>query len=107
MIYCLILPIYKLYLISFFFQLQPDNTNKFEWNQYQQGLILGSFYWLHWLPQIPSGIWAQKYGTKVVFGLTNVISSWMCFFIPMAAFHSANALIFLRALQGLVAVSNF
>ncbi|KAM7355555.1 sialin-like [Cochliomyia hominivorax] len=79
-----------------------QKSNKFEWNQYQQGLILGSFFWLHWVPQIPSGIWAQRYGTKVVFGLSNVISCWICFFIPTAAYHSAKALIILRALQGLI-----
>ncbi|XP_065360993.1 sialin-like [Calliphora vicina] len=83
-------------------ELKPE-TEKFEWNQYQQGLILGSFFWLHWLTQLPGGILANKYGTKLVFGLSNVICSWMCLFIPMASYCSVNALITLRIIQGAIA----
>ncbi|KNC33126.1 hypothetical protein FF38_04718, partial [Lucilia cuprina] len=79
------------------------SSEKFHWNEYQQGLILGSFYWLHWLTQLPGGILAKKYGTKLVFGLSNVICCWMCFFIPMAAYNNFKILITLRIIQGAIA----
>ncbi|KAL9702381.1 hypothetical protein quinque_005899 [Culex quinquefasciatus] len=37
----------------------------FEWNEYEQGLVLGAFFWLHWVTQIPGGVLARKYGTKM------------------------------------------
>uniref|UniRef100_A0A0K8W4V3 Vesicular glutamate transporter 3 n=1 Tax=Bactrocera latifrons TaxID=174628 RepID=A0A0K8W4V3_BACLA len=74
----------------------------FGWNEYQQGLVLGSFYWLHWLTQIPGGILAKKYGTKLVFGLSNAVGCWICFVIPLAAYWNYQVLLWLRILQGLV-----
>ncbi|XP_065360360.1 sialin-like [Calliphora vicina] len=83
-------------------EIKPE-FEKFQWNEYQQGLILGSFYWLHWMTQLPGGILAKKYGTKLIFGLSNVICCWMCFFIPMAAYGSFKILIILRIIQGAIA----
>uniref|UniRef100_A0A182QI69 Major facilitator superfamily (MFS) profile domain-containing protein n=1 Tax=Anopheles farauti TaxID=69004 RepID=A0A182QI69_9DIPT len=74
----------------------------FEWNDYQQGLILGAFYWLHWITQIPGGILARRYGTKLVFGASNVIGCWMCFLMPIASYWDYRVLVVLRVLQGLV-----
>ncbi|KAM7358545.1 sialin-like [Cochliomyia hominivorax] len=83
---------------------EPNSHNKkFDWNEYQQGLILGSFFWLYWLTQIPGGILAKKYGTKLIFGLSNVICSWLCFFIPMASYYNYKILITLRIVQGAIA----
>ncbi|KAI8126427.1 Vesicular glutamate transporter 1 [Lucilia cuprina] len=64
---------------------------------------VSSFFWLHWLTQLPGGVLAKKYGTKLVFGLSNVICCWMCFFIPMTANYSVTALIVLRTIQGAIA----
>ncbi|XP_067628286.1 sialin [Eurosta solidaginis] len=74
----------------------------FAWNEYQQGLILGSFYWAHWVSQIPGGMLAKKYGTKLVFGLANAIGCWICLVIPLASYWSYEILIWLRILQGLI-----
>ncbi|TMW51669.1 hypothetical protein DOY81_003258, partial [Sarcophaga bullata] len=79
------------------------NHGHFDWNEYQQGLILGSFYWLNWLTQLPGGILAKKYGTKFVFGLSNVVCCWLCYCIPLAAYYDYRALIVLRVIQGLIA----
>ncbi|XP_037947382.1 sialin-like [Teleopsis dalmanni] len=76
--------------------------NGFEWNEYQQGLVLGSFFWAHWLTQIPGGILAKTYGTKLVFGLSNAIGCWMCFLIPIASYWNYKVLIWLRVIQGLI-----
>lgn len=78
----------------------------FHWNEYQQGLVLGSFFWAHWITQIPGGILAKKYGTKLVFGLSNAIGCWMCFLMPIASYYDYRALIWLRILQGLITVSS-
>lgn len=77
----------------------------FLWNEQEQGLVLGSFYWLHWVTQIPGGILAQKYGTKLVFGLSNLIGCLMCALMPMVSYWDYNILIFLRVIQGLIVVS--
>ncbi|XP_053670033.1 sialin [Anopheles nili] len=74
----------------------------FEWSEYQQGLILGAFYWLHWITQIPGGILARRYGTKLVFGASNVIGCWMCCLMPIASYWDYRVLVVLRVLQGLV-----
>lgn len=74
----------------------------FSWNEYQQGLVLGSYYWLHWATQIPGGILAKKYGTKLVFGLSNVVGSWLCFLLPLASYWDYRVLIVLRVFQGMV-----
>ncbi|XP_050080465.1 sialin [Anopheles maculipalpis] len=88
-------------LLLSFFNLDPQKEG-FEWNDYQQGLILGAFYWLHWITQIPGGILARRYGTKLVFGASNVIGCWMCFLMPIASYWDFRVLVVLRVLQGLI-----
>uniref|UniRef100_A0A1I8NQV3 Major facilitator superfamily (MFS) profile domain-containing protein n=1 Tax=Stomoxys calcitrans TaxID=35570 RepID=A0A1I8NQV3_STOCA len=83
-------------------RLYSDDEEGFDWNEYQQGLVLGSFFWAHWVTQIPGGILARKYGTKLVFGLSNAIGCWMCFFIPTVSYWDFRALIILRVIQGLI-----
>ncbi|KAL6255754.1 hypothetical protein P5V15_012997 [Pogonomyrmex californicus] len=75
--------------------------DRFAWNEYEQGLTLGAYYWLHWLTQLPGGILARRYGTKRVFGLGNLLTALLGFFTPYVT--HLYALIVLRVLQGLVA----
>ncbi|XP_012216801.1 putative inorganic phosphate cotransporter [Linepithema humile] len=75
--------------------------DRFAWNEYEQGLVLGAYYWLHWLSQLPGGLLSRRYGTKIVFGLGNFLTALLGFFIPYAT--HLYALIFLRMLQGLIA----
>uniref|UniRef100_A0A182KC62 Major facilitator superfamily (MFS) profile domain-containing protein n=1 Tax=Anopheles christyi TaxID=43041 RepID=A0A182KC62_9DIPT len=88
-------------LLLTLFNLDPQKDG-FDWNDYQQGLILGAFYWLHWITQIPGGILARRYGTKLVFGASNVIGCWMCFLMPIASYWDYRVLVVLRVLQGLI-----
>ncbi|XP_076163036.1 putative inorganic phosphate cotransporter isoform X2 [Ptiloglossa arizonensis] len=84
----------------------PENVtyqDRFAWNEYQQGLALGAYYWLHWLSQLPGGLLARRYGTKLVFGLGNFLTAILGFLIPVLTRYHLYALIFLRVLQGLVA----
>ncbi|KMQ95264.1 vesicular glutamate transporter 1 [Lasius niger] len=75
--------------------------DRFAWNEYEQGLVLGAYYWLHWLSQLPGGLLARRYGTKLVFGLGNLLVALLGFLVPYAS--HLYALISLRMLQGLIA----
>lgn len=77
----------------------------FDWNEKHQGMLLGSFYWLHWVTQIPGGILARKYGTKLVFGLSNFIGCLMCSVMPIVSFIDYRLLIFVRVVQGFICVT--
>ncbi|KAL0113888.1 hypothetical protein PUN28_011313 [Cardiocondyla obscurior] len=86
-----------------------DNTSfvnvtyedRFAWNEYEQGLILGAYYWLHWISQLPGGLLARRYGTKLVFGLANFLTALLGFLIPYVT--HLYMLIILRVVQGLIA----
>jgi MFS family permease len=78
---------------------------RFDWDEKQQALVLGSFFWFFWVTQVPGGLLAQRYGTKLVFGLTNGVPCLLSFLIPLCARLDYRAIVFLRALQGLIAVS--
>ncbi|XP_030560792.1 sialin [Drosophila novamexicana] len=76
--------------------------NGFHWNEREQSNLLGSFFWVHWVLQLPGGILARKYGTKLVFGLSNGIGVFLCFLIPIVSYWSYGALLWLRVFQGFV-----
>ncbi|XP_066993783.1 sialin isoform X2 [Anabrus simplex] len=75
---------------------------RYAWNEYQQGLILGGFFWLHWISQIPGGVLAQRYGTKKVYGLSNVAMCVVGFLIPPLAAYDYRLVVFIRLLQGFI-----
>ena len=79
--------------------------DRFKWNEYEQSLALGSYYWLHWLSQLPGGLLARRYGTKIIFGWANLFTAIIGLLIPVATHYHLGALVFLRVIQGLVAVS--
>ncbi|XP_012271459.1 putative inorganic phosphate cotransporter [Orussus abietinus] len=83
----------------------PKDTyeDRFTWNEYEQGLALGAYYWLHWTTQLPGGLLARKYGTKLVFGFANIFTAILGLLIPIATRYHLYALVFIRVLQGLVA----
>lgn len=73
----------------------------------KQNTVLGAFFTVHWATQLPGGILATRYGTKLVFGLANWIGCVTCIFVPLAAYWNFNALIWLRLIQGFVAGATF
>lgn len=81
---------------------KKEEDLKFDWDEKVQGSVLGSFYWLHFATQLPGGILAGKYGTKLVFGLGNFLAVLCNFLIPTAAYWGAMYLNILRTFQGLV-----
>ncbi|XP_069705481.1 sialin-like [Periplaneta americana] len=78
------------------------DESRFNWDEKQQGLVLGGFFWLHWICQVPGGMLAQKYGTKLVFGLSNVTPCLLSFLVPICARLDYRVLVVLRAFQGLI-----
>ncbi|XP_044763029.1 sialin isoform X1 [Coccinella septempunctata] len=79
----------------------PTLSPTYPWNEKEQGILLGAFFWLHWLTQVPGGILAAKYGTKLVFGLSNFIGVLLALLIPTAASFGYRYLLLLRVIQGI------
>lgn len=52
--------------------------------------------------QLPGGMLATRYGTKLVFGLSNFLGCITCMLLPITAYLNFNAMILLRILQGFV-----
>nr|CAD7402567.1 unnamed protein product [Timema cristinae] len=82
--------------------LDADDENRVSWDEYEQGLVLGSPYWLYWATQLPSSMVAHRYGSKIVFGLSNYIMCMLGILIPFATFNNFYLLIAIRVLQGFV-----
>ncbi|XP_015123703.1 sialin isoform X2 [Diachasma alloeum] len=83
-------------------QQQQQHVGNFNWTEYQQGLALGAFYWSYWTTQVPGGILAQKYGTKLVFGGANFLASLLGLLIPTVIKWHFNVFLVLRVLQGVI-----
>ncbi|KAL6953695.1 hypothetical protein U1Q18_051262, partial [Sarracenia purpurea var. burkii] len=85
--------------------LTQNNQITFDWDENEQDSILGSFFWIHWVSQLPSGILTHYYGTKVVFGMAILLGAVSNILIPFAAKMGVTALIAVRLFQGFVGVS--
>lgn len=65
--------------------------------------MLGSFYWLHWVSQLPGGILAERYGSKYIFCFSNFIACALCIFMPILSYVSFKWMVVLRLIQGFIA----
>ncbi|XP_049802323.1 uncharacterized protein LOC126236785 isoform X1 [Schistocerca nitens] len=83
--------------------LSAEEDGRYDWDEYQQGLVLGGFFWLHWCTQIPGGMLAQRIGPKLVFGVSNLVACLLAVLLPLAASIDYRALIAVRVLQGFIA----
>ena len=92
----------EIYGASLFSQIEYERDG-FEWDSKRQNEVLGAFFLLHWTTQLPGGMLASRYGTKLVFGLANFIGCVTCIFVPITAYLNYNAMILLRLVQGIVA----
>ncbi|XP_046673682.1 sialin-like isoform X3 [Homalodisca vitripennis] len=73
---------------------------EFDWDSTVQGAILGSFYWCYILSQVVGGMLTQKFGTKAVFGYSQLATAMCSLLIPQAASIHYGLLIVLRSIQG-------
>ncbi|KRG03889.1 vesicular glutamate transporter 1 [Drosophila mojavensis] len=65
-----------------------------------KSVIISSFYWCYVLSQVVGGVATQAFGTKCVFGWSQLATALCSLLMPLAAeFHYA-VVIFLRSIQG-------
>jgi len=82
-----------------------QEEGEFDWDATTQSTILGSFYWCYILSQVVGGILTQHFGTKAVFGFSQLITAICSLLIPSAAPLHYGAVIALRSIQGVASVS--
>ncbi|XP_046683647.1 sialin-like [Homalodisca vitripennis] len=78
-----------------------QEEGEFHWDATVQGAILSSFYWCYILSQVVGGVLTQKFGTKAVFGYSQLATAICSLFIPVAASIHYSLLIVLRSIQGI------
>ncbi|KFK30624.1 hypothetical protein AALP_AA6G006100 [Arabis alpina] len=76
-------------------------SQEFGWNSATVGLIQSSFFWGYLLTQILGGIWADKFGGKVVLGFGVVWWSFATIMTPIAAKLGLPFLLVVRAFMGI------
>jgi len=74
---------------------------EFGWDEFQQSVILSSFFWGYLLFQVPGGRLAEVWGTKHVFGTSILMNGVLSLLVPWAASAHWTLLLCIRALQGL------
>lgn len=77
-----------------------QDEGEFDWDPSIQSTILGSFYWCYVVSQLAGGVLVQRFGTKIVFGLSQMATAISSLLIPYAAGFHFGALILLRSIQG-------
>lgn len=74
---------------------------EFAWDEYRQGIILGSFFWGYIVTQIPGGRLAELFGARSLLGGGILCTSILTLLTPVAARISDTMLILSRVLMGL------
>ncbi|XP_055383878.1 sialin [Condylostylus longicornis] len=77
-----------------------ENYGEYDWSSTIKATILGSFYWCYVLSQVVGGVATQYFGTKNVFGWSQLATAICSLFIPYASDIHYGAVIFLRSIQG-------
>jgi MFS transporter, ACS family, solute carrier family 17 (sodium-dependent inorganic phosphate cotransporter), member 5 len=78
-----------------------QKNGEFDWDEYSQGIVLGSFFYGYVLTQIPGGRLAETLGGKLVYGVGVFLTSIFTLLTPVAARKSLPALVLVRILEGL------
>ena len=81
----------------------------FPWDESQKGNILSSFFWLYMVFAIPFGQSAQKFGSKLILGLSMGLASVFTLLIPVAGIlvprYAFQTILSLRILNGVAQVN--
>ncbi|ODN02131.1 Sialin [Orchesella cincta] len=79
-----------------------EDIPTFTWNEQEQGLILGAFFWGYLSTQLLGGLLAQRYGGKWVISLGLLSTGILSFILPWAAMSGGkNFVLVIRVLQGI------
>jgi ACS family sodium-dependent inorganic phosphate cotransporter len=81
-------------------QSTTPNEVKFNWTEYEQNMILGSFFWGYVLTELPGGRMAEMIGARPVFGYSMLLASMVTLLTPMAAKIGFYCIIFCRVFLG-------
>jgi ACS family sodium-dependent inorganic phosphate cotransporter len=76
-------------------------AESFSWSSATIGLVQSSFFWGYLLTQVVGGVWADRYGGKVVLGFGVIWWSLATVMTPMAAAMGLPALLVARACMGI------
>lgn len=74
----------------------------FNWNQRDQGIVLGAYYYTYASAQIIAGLWTDKYNNVHLLALTQFLASLCTLVTPLAARASLTCLVIVRMVLGLV-----
>ncbi|CAG7818922.1 unnamed protein product [Allacma fusca] len=78
-----------------------STNGEFSWDEEEQGIILGSFFWGYILTQLPGGYLGQRFGGKWPLGIGLLTTAIFTLLTPFAANMGKEALIACRIIQGL------
>lgn len=78
----------------------PQEEGEFDWDPAIQSAIISSFYWWYVISQVAGGALVQRYGTKAVFGFSQLATAVSSLLIPRFASIHYGFLILLRSIQG-------
>lgn len=87
--------------------IHPEDIGEYDWSPSIQSIIVGSFYWCYILSQVVGGVLTQYFGTKTVFGVSQLITALCGLLMPTAADLHYGAMIALRSIQGAASVRSF
>ncbi|CRK92382.1 CLUMA_CG005927, isoform A [Clunio marinus] len=79
----------------------PTRDGEFLWDEYSQGIVLGSFFYGYVLTQIPGGRLAETLGGKLVYGVGVFITALFTLLTPIAARKNLPALVLVRIFEGI------
>lgn len=82
------------------------NSPRFDWDESQKQLILGSFFWGYVLTELPGGRLAELIGGHRVFGHSMFWASVITLVTPVTAHMGYKAMVILRALLGFMLGGN-
>ena len=78
-----------------------SSDGPFNWDEEEQGIILGAFFYGYILTQIPGGFLAEKYGGKWLFGCGTFVTAVLTLLTPVAAKAGTGVFIAVRVLEGI------
>lgn len=71
------------------------------WDEYDQGIALGAFFYGYVLTQVPGGRLAERVGAKWLYGAGVLTTALLTLLTPLAALNSFHAFVALRVMMGL------
>ena len=77
-----------------------DELAEFDWDSRICSMVLSSFYWMYVVSQVVGGVATQHFGTKAVFGWSQLATAIGSLCIPYAASTHWALLVFVRSVQG-------